>query len=62
MEIDIVTVSCIRIFNIKFNDNSISISQVVMCTTAVPVTLKGEMLVIKCTKKFSLTVNKICAG
>jgi len=62
MEIDIVTKSCIKFFNIKFHDNSIGISQVLMCTTADPVTLKVEMQRIKCAKKFSLTVNKICAG
>jgi hypothetical protein len=33
-----------------------------MCTTAVPVTLKGEIQGTKCAKKFSPTVNRICAG
>jgi len=62
MEIDTVTKSCIKFCNIKFHDNSISISHVVMCTELVPVNLKGEMHRGKCAKKFSPTVYKICAG
>jgi len=61
MKIDIVTKSCIKFFNIKFYDTSISISQV-MCTKLVPVTLKGEMQGGICVKKFSPSVYNICAG
>lgn len=47
---------------IKFHENSISISQVVICTRVVPVTLKGGMQGRKCAQKFCPTVKQICLG
>ena len=58
MEIDIFTKSYKKFFNIKFWNNSISISQVVTSTTAVPLTLIDEMQGIKCAKKLGQLLIK----